>query len=74
MLSSVLDHNTCKDLIEQKVDMFDLGLYERLFYYYMDQMPYGIAKCRDGDPVDWILTKLSHDIAELEATNDENII
>ena len=35
-------------------------LYMDLFSYYLDsgEMPYGTAKARDGDPVEWILDRL----------------
>jgi hypothetical protein len=32
--------------------------YHKLFNYYTDEMPYGIAKCRTGEPDVWILDKL----------------
>jgi hypothetical protein len=32
--------------------------YEKLFEYFADEMPYGVAKCRDGEPDVWILEEL----------------
>jgi len=32
--------------------------YEQLFEVYMEEMPYGIAKCRSGEPDLWILDRL----------------
>lgn len=34
------------------------GLYESLYEYFLPEMPYGIAKARDGDPYDWIYERL----------------
>ena len=33
-------------------------IYNILFEYYMDEMPYGIMKARIGDPDKWILNQL----------------
>jgi len=33
-------------------------IYNILFEYYMDEMPYGIMKARTGDPDKWILNQL----------------
>ena len=33
-------------------------VYDKLFEYYSDEMPYGIAKCRTGEPDIWILDRL----------------
>ena len=32
--------------------------YTKLFDYYSYEMPYGVAKCRDGEPDLWILDRL----------------
>jgi len=32
--------------------------YDKLLMYYSHEMPYGIAKARDGDPIAWILDKI----------------
>jgi hypothetical protein len=44
---------------EQGGDL-DKDLYEALFDYYFDQgeIPYGIAKARDGDPYEWVAANL----------------
>lgn len=55
-----------KDLIDQldqvvrgNVELFDASdLYDVLFQYYSDEMPYGIQKARTGDPDQWILDRL----------------
>ena len=40
-----------------ELDM-DSQLYMDLFGYYQDEMPYGTQKARDGDPVEWLETRL----------------
>ena len=44
---------------EQNGDL-DNDLYEALFDYYSDagEIPYGIAKARDGDPMEWVAQNL----------------
>lgn len=39
----------------------DAELYDKLFEYYMDEMPYGVQKARDGDPYEWIYERLIDD-------------
>lgn len=33
--------------------------YDELYDYYNDQMPYGVQKARDGDPLEWISDRLA---------------
>ncbi len=40
-------------------------LYDNLFEYYLDEMPYGTAKARTGDPMQWIQAKLQTVFPEL---------
>ena len=35
--------------------------YEKLLDYFSDEMPYGVAKCRTGEPDVWILNRLSEE-------------
>lgn len=37
-------------------------LYDDLFVYYVEEMPYGTAKARDGDPYEWIEYALLDDL------------
>jgi hypothetical protein len=52
----------------QDVDAFILGddlstnLYNALYEYYFDEMPYGVAKARTGDPMQWISEKFYKDL------------
>ena len=36
----------------------DSSAYSKLYQYYCDEMPYGVAKFRTGDADIWILNKL----------------
>ena len=47
-------------------DDFPDNLYDVLYQYYMDEMPYGTAKARTGDPYEWIGNKLSEVFGELD--------
>jgi len=40
------------------------GIYTRLYTYYMAEMPYGTAKCRDGDPYQWIQERLENELLD----------
>ena len=35
-------------------------LYEELYEYFLEDMPYGTQKARDGDPVQWITEHLDY--------------
>ena len=35
-------------------------LYNELFEYFLEDMPYGTQKARDGDPVQWITEHLDY--------------
>lgn len=50
--NAVFDENF-QDTLTKKYN-----LYFDLFNYYMSEMPYGTAKCRDGDPFLWIENRL----------------
>ena len=46
-------------------------LYDELFEYFLEDMPYGTAKARDGDPVEWITMRLE-DLGLLETVLEED--
>ena len=46
-------------------------LYNALFDYYFEEMPYGIAKGRSGDPTEWISDKLDRDLNDMEAQDTD---
>jgi hypothetical protein len=47
----------------------DMGdkLYYALYDYYFEEMPYGVAKGRSGDPMEWISDRLDQDLNDMEA-------
>ena len=51
-----MDKNGVTDL-----DDIEAGteVYEELYDFYADEMPYGTQKARDGDPVEWIVMKVA---------------
>jgi hypothetical protein len=49
------------DAFMRSGDLSD-SLYEVLFDYYMDEMPYGTAKARTGDPYEWISDRFYDDM------------
>jgi hypothetical protein len=46
---------------EQGGDL-DERLYDALYDYYQDDMPYGTKKARDGDPYEWITDRLDSEL------------
>jgi len=46
-------------------------LYDELFEYFLEDMPYGTQKARDGDPVEWITMRLE-DLGLLETVLEED--
>jgi hypothetical protein len=49
-----------KDFV-QSGEMSD-NLYDALYDYYFDDMPYGTKKARDGDPHEWVSDRFAQDI------------
>ena len=45
---------------EGELDYDDMseGLNDKLYEYFLPEMPYGTAKARDGDPVEFIIAHL----------------
>ena len=66
-------HHTLKHIIHtfgrdirdfiQHGDLSD-HLYDALYDYYHDDMPYGVAKARSGDPYEWISNRLHQDLSD----------
>jgi hypothetical protein len=40
----------------------DNDLYEALYDYYFDDMPYGVKKARSGDPYEWVSERLADEL------------
>jgi hypothetical protein len=55
---------------EQGGELSD-SLYDALYDYYFDDMPYGVKKAREGDPYEWIADRFASDlgISETVAMN-----
>ena len=52
----------------------DGELYQDLFDYYSDEMPYGTQKARDGDPMDWIMSRLDDlGLVESQKNSEEKV-
>ena len=49
-------HNALNMEIEEVVD--NTELYDELYKYFQEEMPYGIQKARTGDPDEYIYNKL----------------
>lgn len=49
------------------------NLYDALYDYYLDsgEMPYGVAKAREGDPYAWISDRFYNDVANLFNTKQQ---
>jgi len=47
-----------KKLKNGSFDFYGSDLYNELIDYYADEMPYGTMKARDGDPMEWLDSKL----------------
>jgi hypothetical protein len=58
-------------------DMDD-DLYYALYDYYFDDMPYGVKKARDGDPIEWISEKfddaIKHGDVEISESNVDSTL
>tara|TARA_B100001093_G_C26356807_1_gene812693 strand:- start:41 stop:640 length:600 start_codon:yes stop_codon:yes gene_type:complete len=49
-------------------------LYMELYNYYSDEMPYGTQKARDGDPTEWIMTRLDDlGLVESQEVNEDSV-
>ncbi len=48
-----------EELLESEPEIF-----EYCYEYWIDEMPYGTAKARDGDPMEWVFEHLAHLLGE----------
>lgn len=64
-------HDDLGDIVErhrEAVDRFMAGddlddaLFNDLYGYYFNEMPYGVQKARDGDPMNWVSDRFSDDL------------
>lgn len=70
-LQHILDRFKFETTQFQQDGELDSDLYEALFDYYSSkgEIPYGIAKARDGDPHDWVSDKLSQHLGVDESNS-----
>lgn len=56
-------------------DDLDTDLYHALFDYYSDhgEMPYGVAKGRDGDPYEWVTMRFDRDVHDYAGDNNPDV-
>ena len=58
-------------LFLQGHDMSD-DMFQDVYEYYFDRMPYGVRKARDGDPYEWVYEAFDQDVyCELELNFNE---
>ena len=55
------DYQAAQQVAAQKMSLSD-HLFDQLFPYYTDEMPYGTQKARTGDPYQWITEQLKKDL------------
>jgi hypothetical protein len=63
-----------KDEIPEFLERWDMSsaLFDDLYDYYFDEMPYGIKKARTGDPEEWICERFNDDVyCEMDLNFDE---
>jgi hypothetical protein len=63
-LAAILDaHPEAVKAFKEGGDLSDFpDFYDELFEYYFNEMPYGVAKARDGDPINWISDRLQSEL------------
>jgi len=63
-LANILNKHTDFDpraFLEDRCDISQ-GLYYDLYCLWVEDMPYGTAKARDGDPYEWIWNRLIEEL------------
>ena len=52
------------------------ALFDTLYEYYFEEMPYGVAKARTGDPYQWVFDRFQRDLQRegLMSDNTENLV
>lgn len=63
-LAAILDaYPEAVKAFKEGEDLSDFpDFYDALFEYYFNEMPYGVAKARDGDPINWISDRLQAEL------------
>jgi hypothetical protein len=47
----------------------DRDLFDALYDYYFDDMPYGVKKARTGDPYEWVSERLADELGVMESNS-----
>lgn len=55
---------------DEAMNFINSPVFEKLYQYYIDEIPYGVAKGRDGEPDVWILDRVEYDERLSESTHD----
>jgi hypothetical protein len=72
---ATLDH-ICKTFSREVADFKQTGdmdedLFQALYDYYFDDMPYGVKKARSGDPYEWVSDRFQEDMPLEEGTKED---
>ena len=68
----ILHHYSAEVKKFKKEHDLDERLYDALYDYYSEDMPYGIKKARDGDPYAWVSDRFDEDLG-LDTVPDMNV-
>ncbi len=74
-LLSKLSRDEVQQLMRVLTDRDDImhhhNLYKKLYYHFVNDMPYGTAKGRTGDPAEWLLNRLQTGIESGRHNEDD---
>jgi hypothetical protein len=48
-------------------------LYDALYDYYQDDMPYGVKKARTGDPFEWVGQRFYNDLQGFDMVDEAGV-
>jgi len=67
--------NTFKRDVKDFIDNGDMSdhLFQTLYDYYFDDMPYGTRKARDGDPYEWVSDRFHQDLGDHGMLDEDNV-
>jgi hypothetical protein len=72
---ATLDH-ICKTFSREVADFKQTGdmdedLFQALYDYYFDDMPYGVKKAKSGDPYEWVADRFQEDLPLDEGSRED---
>lgn len=60
------NENGIREVVNGRVELLDAKrVYEYFYELWLSEMPYGIAKARDGDPYEWVFEMLCEEYSHL---------